>query len=172
MGGLSFLLRCAATVALFMANEGIAEAQMRDADALRAALVFNIIRFVDFPDAGSSGTLILCVVREATNGAALASLRGQRVGSQIITVRAAPESPAGSCNVLYMGAANAADITRTQGPGMLLIGEGANFIGSGGTVGLVQTGRQIRFEINMRAARRANVVISSQLLRLASRVQQ
>lgn len=172
MRGLCFALRCAATVALFMANEGIAEAQMRDADALRAALVFNIIRFVDFPDAGSSGTIILCVVREAANGAALATLRGQRVGNQTISVRSAPESPASSCNVVYLGAAGDADIARMQGPGILLIGEGSDFVGSGGTVGLVQTGRQIRFEINMRAARRARIVISSQLLRLASRVQQ
>lgn len=172
MRAFSLVLRCAAAIALFVANEGIAEAQLRDADALRAALVFNIIRFVDFPDAQGRGTIILCVVREATGSTALASLKGQRVGTQTIAVRSATDATTGGCNVLYLGAANAADIARMQGPGILTIGEGSGFIGLGGTVGLVQTGRQIRFEINMRAARRARIVISSQLLRLASRVQQ
>lgn len=172
MRAFSLILRCAAPLALALAHEGIAEAQIRDADALRAAIVFNIIRFVDFPDTAGRSNIILCVFREATNGASLTTLRGQRVGAQIIAVRSTTDVTTASCDVLYLGEASAADIARMQGPGILLIGEGAGFIGSGGTVGLVRTGRQIRFEINMRAARRAGVVISSQLLRLASRVQQ
>jgi len=149
-----------------------ARAQDRDPGALRVALVLNIMRFVDFTPRAGNSPLILCVERSDPAGSGFMALNGQRVGGQAITVRPIADGAPADCDVLYLGQAAAPSIAKAQQPGLLLIGDGPDFIGNGGMIGLVQTGKQIRFEINARAARRAHLNISSQLLRLASRVQQ
>lgn len=138
---------------------------------LRAAIVYNIVRFVEFPVDGSS-RLDMCIVRGADGATHLAALQGQRVGSRTIVARLVDLVPTGGCDVVYLGRANATETARASRRGVLLMGEAPSFITSGGTVGLVRMGKQIRFEINTRNARNAGLSISSKLLRLAARVQQ
>jgi hypothetical protein len=149
-----------------------ARGQDRDVNALRVALVLNIIRFVDFPPKTHDAPLLLCVERNDPNSAGLMALNGLHVGRQAIAVHPVAEDNFTNCDVAYLGKTTPPVIAKAQQPGQLLIGEGSRFISDGGMVGLVQTGTQIRFEINARVARNAHVNISSQLLRLASRVQQ
>lgn len=137
---------------------------------LRAAIVYNIVRFVEFPV--SDNNLEMCVVRSADGASQMLALRGQRVGTRSIAVRLVDSASAEGCNVFYLGDASAAETARARGHGVLVVGETPSFITSGGTVGLVRMGKQIRFEINARNARNAGLTISSKLLRLAARVQQ
>ncbi len=146
-------------------------AQDAAARQLKSAIVYNILRFVDFPAGSGNGTLYLCIERGAEGS--FASLSGRSVASRSITVRVIEAtSNAGGCDVVYLGTANSSDVSRVRQRGVLVIGDGSGFLKTGGTIGLVTTGKQTRFEINMRAARQANVKIGSQLLRLASRVDQ
>jgi len=172
MRGRLALMHIAIGAAIGGSFAGQSHAQDRDTNALRAALVFNIIRFIDLPPRPHGGPLLLCIDKGDQNGAALMTLNGQHIADQTISVRPVNEGAVADCNFRYLGNAAAADIAHAQQPGLLLIGEGPHFINDGGMVGLVQTGKQIRFEINVAVARRCRVNISSQLLRLASRVQQ
>lgn len=149
-----------------------ARAQNDNVDALRAALVFNIIRFVDF--GARPQPLILCIRRGDRAGSTLADLNGRPVGDRTILFRVIAEiAMAGGCDIFYLGeAASLPLLARLQQTGLLLIGEGRDFVDQGGTIGLVRTGKQIRFEINARAARQSRIAISSKLMRLAARVQQ
>lgn len=138
---------------------------------LKSAIVYNILRFVDFPLASGDRTLNLCIERGA--GGNFASLSGRSVASRSINVRMIEAtSSAGGCDVVYLGTATSGDVSRVKQRGVLIIGDGSAFLKTGGTIGLVTTGKQTRFEVSMRAARQADVKISSQLLRLASRVDQ
>lgn len=138
---------------------------------LKSAIVYNILRFVDFPAESGNRTLDLCIERGAEGN--FAALSGRSVASRSINVRTMEaNSSAGRCDVVYLGTANGSDVSRVRQRGVLVIGDGSSFLNTGGTIGLVTTGKQTRFEINMRAARQADIKIGSQLLRLASRVEQ
>jgi len=58
-------------------------------------------------------------------------------------------------------------IAAVAGKSILTIGETAGFALSGGVIGFYNDGSKIRFEINLDAAKRAKLRISSRLLRLA-----
>jgi hypothetical protein len=144
----------------------------QDSDGLKAALVFNILRFVDFAGGGAGGKLRLCLPRDVEGRSALAALDGRSSGHRAIEVRTTAPGSAQGCDAIYLGAASAGEISQVRRDGLLVIGDGSGFIGAGGTIGLVRMGNQVRFEVNNRSARQAHISISSKLLRLAARIEQ
>ena len=52
---------------------------------------------------------------------------------------------------------------------MLTVGDGENFAAEGatGTIAFVREGTRIRFDVNLEAAKRARLVISSRLLQVS-----
>ncbi len=160
-------LLCAALVTAPLRG---AERGFASDSALKAAIILNIIRFVDFGMSGATEPLLLCVNRASSAARAIAALDGKRVGARAIVTRELAPAMLGECDVVYLGAGNAAAIARMRRIGVLLIGEGPDFIEAGGTIGLVGAGTQMRFEANTRAAGEARIKLSSKLLRLATRV--
>lgn len=160
----------AAIAAMTALVSGPARAASSDPDALRAAVTFNIIRYVAFPEPASRQPIDLCLIRGVSGARHLAGLNGRAVGNRPLAVRQTGLEETGACEIVFV--AQAAEIPRVARRGVLVIGDGAAVLGAGGTVGLVRMGGQTRFEVNARAARGAGVTISSRLLRLASRVQQ
>lgn len=160
-----------ACVGMLLASPA-AHSQPADPDDLRAAITFNIIRYVEFPGKPATQPIQLCLLADAKGARQMAGLRGQRAGSRTIALRQIDGSNAEGCDAIYMGQADPSQIARLRQRGTLTIGDGRSFLNGGGMVGLVRTGNQIRFEVNIRSAREAGVVISSRLLRLAARIQQ
>jgi hypothetical protein len=144
-------------------------AQSSDPNELRAALVFNVLRFIEFP-ASQDGTIEFCVAPGTRETAALRSFSGRRAGSRLVSVRTLRSSSYAGCDVVYLGSSDRGEIERASARGRLLIGNDRNFIDNGGTVGLVQSGSQVRFQLNLKAASASQIAISSRLIRLASRV--
>lgn len=146
-----------------------ASGQVSNPNALKAAIVFNIMRYVDFPGKPAGQPITLCALRGAAGSGELAGLNGQRAGNRPVLYRSFDGSSAAGCDAVFIGTGDAADIARVRQRGTLIFGDGGGFASAGGTVGLVRTGAQIRFEINLRTATESGVTISSRLLRLASR---
>jgi len=147
-----------------------AQAQSRSTDQLEAAIVFKILKFVDLT-ARSKNSLSFCVERGAQSAPALLSLKGQRIRDQRLTVRLVNRQSFAGCDVAYLSEASPVAIQNARAKGRLVMGRGTRFIDSNGTIGLVQTGSQIRFEINLEEAESAGPKISSRLVRLAARVE-
>jgi len=55
---------------------------------------------------------------------------------------------------------------------MLTVGEGDDFPAAGGVIGLVIEDNKVRFDVNLEAAERAGLKISSKLLKLARNVRE
>jgi hypothetical protein len=55
---------------------------------------------------------------------------------------------------------------------VLTISDAPNFVQAGGIIGMFQENNKMRFDINLAAARQNNLVVSSNLLRLARTVKQ
>lgn len=144
-------------------------AQSSDPNQLRAAIVFNVLRFIEFP-ALKEGTIEFCVAPGTSETAALRSFSGRRAGSRLVSVRSVRGGSYAGCDVVYLASSDRAEIERASASGRALIGNGRSFIDNGGTVGLVQSGGQVRFQLNLKAASSSKLAISSRLIRLASRV--
>lgn len=144
-------------------------AQSSDPNQLRAAIVFNVLRFVEFP-AEQGGTIDFCVASDTAEAAAFRSFSGRRAGSRLVSVRTLRSSSYAGCDVVYLSAGDRDQIQRASARGRLVIGNGRSFIDDGGTVGLVQSGGQVRFQLNLKAASDSQLSISSRLIRLASKV--
>jgi hypothetical protein len=69
---------------------------------LKTAIIFNIIRFVDFGEGGS--TLSLCAARGVAGAQDLATLNGQRIRNRTIVHRSVDPASTGGCDVVYLGA--------------------------------------------------------------------
>ncbi len=137
--------------------------------SVKAAMVYNILRFLSFPDGGDR--MRLCAVASDSIASDLRALSGRTVGSaklEVILVRSAKDMGA-SCHVMYLEGGNPADVG-VPGRNQVLIGDAKSFAERGGTVGLINFGSQVRFVINDRVAKRSGVRFSAQLMQLAAKV--
>lgn len=151
------------------------------ADALtetqvKAAYIYNFAKFVQWPAeafATPQAPLVLCVPAKEGLGGALAAIDGKPVqGRELQVRRAVKPDELKSCHILFVPEADAhatPDLLRKVGAlPVLTIGEREGFATAGGGIGFVTGDERVQFEINPDAANRANLKISSQLLRLAT----
>ncbi len=143
-------------------NPRMAAAQEESAGEyeLKAAIFYNLMRFVDWPDsayAGPQAPIVVCILGRDPFGDSLASL--------------APKQAANDCHVLYISSSerkNLAHILSTlNGSSILTVGETARFATRGGMIQFGLQDKQVRFDINLAAASRVGLKISSRLLVLA-----
>ncbi|MDQ4421003.1 YfiR family protein [Sphingobium sp. DEHP117] len=154
-------------VLMLTATGGNAAAQSKG--DVKVAIIYNILRFVTFPN--NTATLTVCARRQDSLVEGLKSLEGRAVSTRKITVAVYDkiDQAANECDVVYVGYASARTLQKPA-RGQILIGEDPSFVDQGGTVGLVSFGPQVRFTINARVAQSSGVRFSSQLMQLAAKV--
>jgi YfiR/HmsC-like len=136
---------------------------------VKAAYLFNFAKFIEWPPAAQSGPLTICVAGQNPFGDVLEeTLRGEMVNGRPLAMRviAGPEP---SCHVVFVpqGAGTTAYLRAAQGSPILTVGETADFLSEGGIIRFVLEAGKVRFQIDSKAAERAELRISSHLLRLA-----
>ena len=142
--------------------------------ALRAAFLYNFAKFTEWPgDLAPSSPLTLCVLDDSAVEGALSELVGASPinGRAVIISRGPSGARLRACHLLYVGDTNstrtAAILDELQGAPVLTVSDGADFIHSGGIIGLIVEDGRMRFAINPEAAQRARLRLSSRLLQLA-----
>ena len=136
---------------------------------VKAAYLFNFLKFVEWPGTSSQGPLTVCIAQPNPFGTQLNDLvRGESISGRPIVVRVIGE-PDATCGAVFVphGASAAAYLAAAHDVPMLTVGEEPHFLEAGGIINLVITGGNVRFEINQQAATRVGLTISSRLLRLA-----
>lgn len=141
---------------------------------IKASFVYTVAKFVDWPSGAfpsPTAPMTLGVIGDPAVSAAIAeALKGKRVHERALVVRHLPDAgDAADCQILYVdsGSADHADLLgQVQGPGVLTVGEGGGFAQKGGILGLTLEQSLVQFEVNIAAAQRAGLVISSKILRL------
>lgn len=136
---------------------------------VKAAFLYNFVKFVEWPAAASAAPLSICVAGRNPFGNFLDNLiRGEVVNGRRLETRVILE-PDPDCDVVFVpeGAATSAYLRAVRGRPTLTIGEGGGFIAQGGIARFYIDGGNVRFEINPGAADQAGLRISSRLLQLA-----
>ena len=149
-----------------------ARAQGASESALKAAFLYNFAKFAVWPAHAAGGPLTICVLGDGAIADALdGTVRGRTIdGREVVVSRVKPEGLR-ACSVLFV---TGFDQKRTQqiidelkGAPVLTVSDREQFAQSGGIAGLFVEGGKMRFAINVEAALRAHLRISSQLLTLA-----
>lgn len=136
--------------------------------ALEAAFVYNFAKFTDWPDSMASLPFTLCVAdRRDELFAAFHRLEGKPVHGRELHVRRLNSPPeALHCHVIFIGDGAVGDYQHAA-PAALTVGDSEGFAGGGGVIGLIVQDNRMQFEVNLDAVRRANLKLSSQMLKLA-----
>jgi hypothetical protein len=146
--------------------------------AVKATFLFKFAAFVEWP-AGSfeseTSPFRLCVVgMDPYGGKIEEAVRGQRVGRHPILLRrlSAADGRSG-CHAMFLSGSAAQSVDRgldaISGSPVLTVTDSA-LAGSAGIIHFVIVDDRVSFDIDLAAARRARLDISSKLLALARRV--
>ena len=144
---------------------------------IESAMLYNFTKFVEWPGnaLGQSGLSVVVGVwgDDGLIPPLAAALRNKTVyGHPIVVRRLDTSADTKSCAVLFVGASDRKEIARlveAVGPSpVLTIGEHVQFSRLGGVIAFFRDGNRVRFEINLDAAGRAGLQVSSKLLRLAT----
>jgi hypothetical protein len=145
---------------------------------LKAAFVYNFALFTDWPDDTTyeGNTLNICVNQRSALRVPLASLSEKPVKGRRVAVRflSSPDSLR-ACHILFIDSADRDQWGTLRkdlgGMSILTISDDEEIGRDGSIITLAMDRNRIVFDIDMRAARQARLVLSSKLLRLARTAQ-
>jgi hypothetical protein len=165
----------AALLAFGLAGLPASAAWAFDGAPLKAAIVYNLLSFVDWPkdDALSQGPdMVLCVDAASALLAPLRQLEGKPVRQQRLVVKEVrPGALAAGCRALYIDDLRLADLQRGfRGQPLLTVcDEGVPVEAA---IRLVWVDNRIAFDLDLPVARQSRLQISTRLMRLARKVAQ
>jgi len=145
---------------------------------VKAAYLYNFGKFVRWQTdrIGSPQTLTICVLGKDPFGAVLdATVEGESIDGKKITVkRLSTIQNLTSCSILFIATSEESRLgpvlSAAQHQGLLTVSDIPHFAEHGGIIGFVMLQDKIRFEVNRSAAEQSHLTLSSELLKVASRV--
>ena len=159
---------------LVMLGHTLVGAQPSREYVVKAAFLYNFTKFVDWPlEAFPDPEQVeLCVLGENPFDSALASMVGKSVRGRKVSVSQIGRVEDGlGCQLVFVSPSErerlAEILTFSSAQNWLTVSDIEGFAQRGGVIGLITVDNKVRFEINLTAARRAGLNISSSLLKLA-----
>jgi len=151
------------------------QAVQENEHSIKAGFVYNFALFAEWPAKvfkDGNSPLAICIAGNAETVAAFDQLKTKKINNRPVTVQPYADNASGNpCHIIYIATNNkteAADLLRrVSGPGVLTIGDMDGFCQLGGIINFYHENNKLRFEINTNAAGRADLKLSSQLLKLA-----
>jgi hypothetical protein len=145
---------------------------------VKAAFLYNFTKFVEWPEdvlRGAEGFVVCVFGEDPFRGILDETFAGKTVHDHPMVVRRVRRlGDAQQCHAVYVGldedAQVAALLRVLAGRSVLTVGESDAFLRRGGIISFTLDAQRLRFEINADAAEQARLKISSQLLKLATRV--
>ncbi len=142
---------------------------------VKAAYLFNFSKYLEWPSvafASSVAPLTLCVAGRDPFDGALAAYEHRIVQTRELRVRhgvGLDELP--GCHMLFLAESEEPHVQQflraTARMPIVTASDIEGFVKAGGTIGLVNAGERIQFEVNLAGAQRAGIKVNPQLLRIA-----
>ena len=155
---------------VFAQNPEVSEYQ------IKAAFLFNFAKFVEWPP-GNSGRagdpMTICIVGEDPFGNILDEFTtGKTVNDRrVLITRLKPGEDLKGCQIAFISSMERDQLKsvfqNANRAHVLTVGESAGFAALGGVIDFIREENKVHFEVNVDAAQRANLKISSKLLSLA-----
>jgi YfiR/HmsC-like len=140
---------------------------------IKAAFLYNFAKFTEWPALQPAGIIIVCVVGNDRIASTLVeTVRGQKINGHALEVQRPQDTTTWrSCHVLFVADAEARQLASGLGEigtlPVLTVSDGKGFCEGTGIVELYVENERMRFAINVDAAERSGLRLSSRLLALA-----
>lgn len=141
---------------------------------LKAAFLYKFASFVEWPHESADGRLCIGIVGQDPFGAELDRIvAGKSIEGRAFQIRRfKPGQDVGACEIVFVSASERTRLPlileRLKGSATLTVGDVPQFCENGGMVNLRLEGERIHLEINLEAAERSSLHLSSKLLNLGS----
>jgi YfiR/HmsC-like len=144
---------------------------------VKAFFLYNFARYVEWPPQSfksPTDPIVICILGSNPFGAALdQAVAGREVDGRGFVIRQLADiHTGGNCRILFVNAGARKRFhsiaANLHGSGVLTVGETHGFADEGGVVTFKIEYGKVRFEINVQAAEREHLRISSKLLSLAA----
>lgn len=142
---------------------------------VKAAFLYNFARYVKWPAeafAGAASPINICILGDSPFGASLDTYENETAGGRGFVISEAKSvDDINDCHVLFISNGSEKEffdsIERIQGKNILTVGDRQGLARKGSVIGFIVVDNKVRFEINTKSAGRANLKISSELLKIA-----
>lgn len=143
---------------------------------LKAAFLFNFAKFIQWPSASFANPRSefgICILGDDPFGKSIDDLlRGKTIGDHPVAVtRAKRLQDLAHCQIVFVSSSEKKRVPQIladlNGSNTLAVGETEGFAASGGVIQFTIEEQRVRFIINVDAAQRAGLQISSKVLALA-----
>lgn len=162
-----------------LSNRAILGGQSPTEFQVKAAYLFNFLKFVEWPDDPGSdphGKWVIGFLGDSPIGNELSHLvEGKNVlGRDLLVKKFKPADNIRACNILFISESEKVRmpsiLADLRGSSVLTVADMENFTGSGGMIQFVVEDARVRVAIDVGATTRAHLKISSKLLSLARSV--
>jgi hypothetical protein len=173
-GSLLSTVLLAVAMSLTAVSQGVAQVASDEAQ-IKAAFVYNFLKFVDWPAESFHGPQDAFVVGivgdDDTAEATERFLAAKQLGVRPIVVRHIKwDQPMTGVHAVFIAEQDTKKVRHVlesaTAASALSIGEGEDFAAHGGVIGLLVDDRRVRFDIDNDAAQAAGLRVSSKLLAL------
>lgn len=141
---------------------------------IKAAFLYHFSNFVDWPDTASSQkNITIGILGTDPFGEALATINGKMVkGRRIVLKKFRTLSDLEPCEILFISTSERGNLAKIMDAvkdwNALTVSDIDGFAKHWGTINFVPSGNKVRFELNVDAAKRRQLRVSSRLLRVAT----
>ena len=141
---------------------------------VKAAYLYSFGKFVSWP-AENSDAFLLCILGDDPFGPALEHTISNTTvnGKPVAAKRISTTQDAAGCRIVFVASSESRFLARDLASlpmGVLTVSDIENFSQSGGMIQFVNDNSRIRFEVNLTAAQGSGLHLSSELLKVATRV--
>ncbi|MFT5366958.1 MAG: hypothetical protein ACI8V2_001913 [Candidatus Latescibacterota bacterium] len=154
-------------------NSNASAADEEKLSALKAAFVYNFIKYVRWPETTEGDIIYVGILGDNPLAKPLREIsekrqvRGKRLEVKVFSDGKAIES----CEILFVSADHVAELDtfreRLEASHVLLIGDTKGLVEKGVAINFVLAKERLRFEISQEALNRAKLEIGAQMLKLA-----
>ena len=145
---------------------------------VKAVYLINFARFVEWPEKPGTqqDSFTICVLGPDPFGRTLDTvLAGEKIGGRsAVAKRVSTPQDSVDCRILFVSSAEMGSVNRmleaANKQGALTVSDMPHFTNRGGMIQFVTDDKRVRFEVNLTAAQRAGLTLSSELLKVATLV--
>lgn len=144
---------------------------------IRSAILFNFVRFVEWPDEAyqDEDTISIAIVGDPGIARILKKAEGRRIGERSLRIIEVVVTEDGeklkNAQLVYFGTSFLYEHFKSELKfPVLTVGEDDLFMTEGAMIALTRDGTRVRFDINLKMLDERGIKVRSQMLRLARKV--
>ena len=139
--------------------------------AVKTGFIFNFFKFIEWSEQANKDNFVLCSYGKGEISDALQLLDGKAVnGKSLIVQTNVKKENLSACHAVYLEEFTPSILRDLQNSPVVTISDSPDFAKQGGIIGFVSESEHLSFEINLDAAQKKGLRISTPMLKLAKSV--